>query len=613
MAYTIYNNDGSILLTLADGQIDDISTSLTLIGKNVSSYGQYFNNDLIKLMGHFAGPNEPTSPIIGQLWYDTSEGRVKVYDLTQIFRPITSTIAGPSIPVNLVPNDFWYDTTNQQLYYSESGLTNPVLVGPKDSALYGNTGWITETVLDSGQASHVVNKLYNGGDLVGILSESAFTLNVSTAGFTTVAVGLNLNPTIPGIRFVGTATSADAIAGINVNQFLRNDQTQTIQGSFTVAGSQFNVINSTDDQITIYSDPNTHVGTIQYGSSRNPLRLQVTTNLGLATAVYMESANKNVGIWTESPQYPLDVAGDTRIQGNLIVQGTLTNVTSQNLEINSSTIQLGYGQITPSDAYANGGGIELYGATPHKLSWLNDGTGWNSNDNFNLTSNSSTYKISGTTVLTQTGLGIAITSATGLTSIGTLTNLSVGSLYLSTNTIYSTGTIAISTTATLSMNGSRISNLGTPQDNNDAATKEFVINSFYLSHANALSLTLDVTNFSTQFASVDIGVKYYLDLMFPVTNPSADSQFDLPDGSRAKVLYATINVPAPSYTVNVGFSSITAVESVNFYNSTTVTAPAVSGLTGAIAASTTPQTFTPVTSYAVHTWKVEAGVWTKIS
>ena len=38
MAYTIYNTDGSILLTLGDGKIDQKYTSLTLIGKNLNEF-----------------------------------------------------------------------------------------------------------------------------------------------------------------------------------------------------------------------------------------------------------------------------------------------------------------------------------------------------------------------------------------------------------------------------------------------------------------------------------------------------------------------------------------------------------------------------------------------
>ena len=45
MAYTILNPDGTTLALLADGTIDQVTTSLTLIGKDYNSYGQYFNNN----------------------------------------------------------------------------------------------------------------------------------------------------------------------------------------------------------------------------------------------------------------------------------------------------------------------------------------------------------------------------------------------------------------------------------------------------------------------------------------------------------------------------------------------------------------------------------------
>lgn len=37
MAYIIYNNDGTVLVTLADGDIDTDTTNLTLVGKNVNN------------------------------------------------------------------------------------------------------------------------------------------------------------------------------------------------------------------------------------------------------------------------------------------------------------------------------------------------------------------------------------------------------------------------------------------------------------------------------------------------------------------------------------------------------------------------------------------------
>ena len=54
MAYNIYNSDGIILLTLSEGEVDDFSTSLNLVGKNSNNYGQYVNNNLVYLLTNFA-------------------------------------------------------------------------------------------------------------------------------------------------------------------------------------------------------------------------------------------------------------------------------------------------------------------------------------------------------------------------------------------------------------------------------------------------------------------------------------------------------------------------------------------------------------------------------
>ena len=50
MAYQINKTDGTIVATVADGQIDSLSTDITLIGKNYSGFGEAFNENLIKLL-----------------------------------------------------------------------------------------------------------------------------------------------------------------------------------------------------------------------------------------------------------------------------------------------------------------------------------------------------------------------------------------------------------------------------------------------------------------------------------------------------------------------------------------------------------------------------------
>jgi hypothetical protein len=433
MAYTIYNTDGSVLLTLGEGKIDEKNTSITLIGKNIPSYGEYFNNNQVKMLANFSGTDEPRSPLVGQLWYDTASGRMKVYDLNSIFRPITNTLSADTQPVELAGNDFWWDTHNEQLKFTPDGQVL-YTIGPVDSSAFGTTGWIAESINDDSGNPHTITSLYNGGQRVGILSTDAFTFAASTSGMASVSIGLNLNTSIAGIKFVGTATSADSINGLNINTFIRNDINQTTLGSLTVKNNLgFVVSNSVLDTLTIAADTTTHIGTISYNSTNKNFRLQVINGVdGLTSFIYVNSLNKNLGVWTESPVYPLDVNGNTRIQGNLIVQGTSATISSNNLRIADKNIELAVDQATPADSYANGGGLTLHGTTDHIVSWKNNGTGWNFNDNANLVADPITY--TGLSAIGVVGSG-ATFNIVKTDGVYTVSIANTGSSYTSATTV----------------------------------------------------------------------------------------------------------------------------------------------------------------------------------
>ena len=70
MAYQINKTDGTIVSTVADGQIDNISTDITLIGKNYSGFGEVLNENFIKILENFANAVSythltlPTTPYV---------------------------------------------------------------------------------------------------------------------------------------------------------------------------------------------------------------------------------------------------------------------------------------------------------------------------------------------------------------------------------------------------------------------------------------------------------------------------------------------------------------------------------------------------------------------
>lgn len=80
MPYNINKSNGEQLVIVEEGTADLTSTSITLIGKNYSGYGESLNENLVRILENFSHSTSPSSPIGGQLWYDTSTKILKLYN-----------------------------------------------------------------------------------------------------------------------------------------------------------------------------------------------------------------------------------------------------------------------------------------------------------------------------------------------------------------------------------------------------------------------------------------------------------------------------------------------------------------------------------------------------
>lgn len=127
MTYRITTSDGTLLTEITTGMIDQLTTSLTLIGNNFTGYGEFLNENFVKLLENFANTTEPTNPIKGQVWFDSSQSVLKVYD-GSAFKAASGPIVSNTQPLNVVAGDIWIDSLNNKLWFYD-GL-DFILVGP---------------------------------------------------------------------------------------------------------------------------------------------------------------------------------------------------------------------------------------------------------------------------------------------------------------------------------------------------------------------------------------------------------------------------------------------------------------------------------------------------
>ena len=175
MPYTVdYSTSSKTAITVNDGTVDT-STSVNLIGKNYTNFGELLNENLLHLLENFANTNAPTNPTEGQLWYDTTNSLLKLYDNGQWYQ-----IGAPSSATR-------FEYRNRQDTASAYHKTVECIV---DS----NIVWIAtdDTTVWTPKSTE-------------FLEDGTTAL---TTQFTTIQAGIQMNSTA-NYKFRGTATAAD--------------------------------------------------------------------------------------------------------------------------------------------------------------------------------------------------------------------------------------------------------------------------------------------------------------------------------------------------------------------------------------------------------------------
>ncbi len=541
MAYQINRTDGSILATVADGQIDTLSTDITLIGKNYSGFGESLNENLVKLLENFADTAEPERPIKGQIWFDSSELKLKVYN-GAAFVPVSSATISNSIPSNLGLGDLWFNDVDKQLYFFDG--TSTILLGPDYSVSQGVSGLQVANVLDTLNQNRVITYLYNNGVLLGIFSKDNFTPKVAIEGFEgEINPGFNAG-TLSGLKFYVTATNSDSLGNLPASTYVRNDTSNIINGQLILASNLGLIAGDASQAQLFVSDGDVILANI---ASNKKMIFNVRRGVVAEEAIKIDADARSVTVYNGLVDSQFIAGGDVVIRGNLTVEGDTTTVQTSVLTIEDKNIVLASlgDSSSNTDEYADGGGLILKGDSDHEFTWDRGQTAWYSTEHINLQSGKA-FKINGVTVIDGNSLGPGITSIPGVTSFGAQSELTVDDIYINDNIIQVTTpdtdlVLDINGTGGLNLQLKKIKNLALPTVATDAATKEYVDD---VVESRNLVFSMDISD-----GISNTGIATFLTQLAP---PS-----EYRDGTLARILCTIISNSGSSLDINPLFNTTT--------------------------------------------------------
>lgn len=613
MAYSINKTDGTILATVADGQIDTLSSDITLIGKNYSGFGESLNENLVKLLENFSNSSAPTHPIRGQIWFDTTESKLKVYNGTG-FVPVSSATISGVRPTSLGVGDLWFNDIDKQLYFYDG--TNTILLGPSYSVSQGVSGLKVVNILDTLNQNRVVTYLYTNGILLGIFSKDSFTPKIAIDGFSgSIEPGFNAG-VLSGIKFNVTATNSDKLGQQPASAYVRNDTSNIVNGQIIISSNLGLIIGDANQGQFQVQDGNLLIANI---ASNKDLILNVRRDVIAEEAIRIASADRIINMYAGEPTSQVYVGGSLVVEGDLTVNGDVVTVNTSVMTVEDKNIVLAkQTDTTPTDSNAAGGGLILQGSSSHVFLWHDVGNGaatpstpgalaegyndalpelfpgaWNSSDHINLATGKE-FRINGVTVLSATSLGPSITSIPGVTSFGAQTQLTVDDLFFNDAAIEVTAantdlTLTINGTGTLNLGSKRISNVSNPSLAQDAATKDYVDGTI---ETRSLVFSMDISD-----GIANSGIAALLEQIAPVT--------EYRNGTTARILCSLL----VNGTTNLNINPLLTTGSTEFVTPTGT----AFGLNNVSFSSATIAAPGLAVSRTVKTFQIISNVWTFIS
>ena len=306
MAYIVTKTNGQILATIKDGTVDT-NTSLKLVGKNYIGYGELMAENLLHLLENFAAGDAPTTPILGQVWFNSTTKQLNVYSGSDFVPLLKTTIAGVQ-PTSSANGDAWWNTNTKKFSIYDGAAWQEI--GPLDTTPFAR---LAQNNAFAGNISVAQTLTIGNAAMVSVDA-------VGNALISNVAAGKNL---LFGTRLAG---GSSAVA-ITINGSTGQAEVGTPSSSSAIVNKEY-----VDTAVTTL---NTNIGAVD--AKANAISATLTTAVStLSTSLVQlqqDKANVDSPVLTGTPTAPTpalntatkQIVNAEFVQNNLVLKANLNS------------------------------------------------------------------------------------------------------------------------------------------------------------------------------------------------------------------------------------------------------------------------------------------------
>ena len=390
----------------------NVATATT--ASNLTSTASVNTSGIITATGGFVGNLTGTATTASGLTTTANVNTSGIITATKFVGPIEGTITGVADTAIQLQNTRYFSisgdvSTGSSVAFNGTqnvGLAVTLSLSGVTSATYGSSTAIPSISVNS---KGIITGVTTSGITVG---NGTLDLNTSGTGLSGIATFTANQATGTAVTFTVTSNAthlntASAIVARDASGNFRAGiiTATTFSGTATTANNVSSTININTSGIITASQFSTGIS---------------TQNIGITTGVI--SGPNTIFI----DPYKVGVTtGTVRILGNLQVDGT--TVTTTQATIQSSATTIGVAVSETNNIVLDGAGITIGSTSIQKtLLWNYGSSALKSSENFNI-ANGKVYQINDNEILSSTTLANSVTTAAGITTVGTLQQLIVSS------------------------------------------------------------------------------------------------------------------------------------------------------------------------------------------